>query len=636
MQVMLFNVDYLETEGTVRPVEAEAVKPEEFDENKVVSFCRNLDYDDADAFFTADKFPYGFVFYDFEVFLYDWLVVLIDPVAGTKTVIANDPGSLRKYYHKHLDMIWVGYNNIHYDVPILKGILLGMNPKEISDDIIIMGKSPWEINRNFGKISLLSYDTSDGVNSLKVLEAYMGDSIEETDVPFDIPRQLVMKELQQTAKYCIHDVSETIEVFKRRINDFNASMNIIEMFDLPLENISKTKGQLTALVVGCEKKEHGDEFDIQILPCVQLSKYKYVQDWFVETAKQGRYDTKLKTTVCGIPHQFGWGGLHGASDEPVRLSGKIYHADVGSYYPSMMIQWNFLTRNCNTPEKFKNVYDTRMALKKAGKKKEQAPYKIILNSQYGITKDKFSSAYDPVQANNICVNGQLMLLDLLEHLEYRMGDRFELIQSNTDGIIVRIAEDERSERIFRHVCDDWCRRTRMTFAYDEIKWYSAKDVNNYVFAFSNGKLERKGKYVKELSELDNNLPIVNEALVRYIADGVSVEDTINGCDDLIKFQLVFRVSRSYLYAVHNHKKYSEKTFRVFASKDMNDGYLGRCKQVDSNPDRFGDCPDHCFIWNGPAKKVKVPLKLDKKWYVNLARNRLEQYGYEMKDNNALF
>jgi len=479
---MIFDVNDLTDKPSVIKTER-TVDKVPFDKDKMITMHKKLSIQ-KDDFFNEEKFPHEFVFYDFEVFEYDWMVVLIDPINCTKDVIVNDRKALIKYHAEHQDMIWVGYNNLHYDVPILKGIILGMNSKKISDDIIVNGKSPWEINKDFYKVKLLSYDVSDGINSLKVLEAFMGDDIEETDVPFDIQRQLDLKEVQQTIKYCIHDVEETIEVFKRRINDFNASMNIIEMFDLPIENISKTKGQLTALVVDCERKEHDDEFDITILPCVQLEKYKYIQDWFVQAAKNKDYKAKLETIVCGIPHQFGWGGLHGAPDKPVYKEGKIFHADVGSYYPSQMIEWKLLTRNCKSPEKFKNVYDTRMALKKAGKKKEQAPLKIILNSQYGITKDKYSTAYDPVQANNICINGQLMLLDLIEHLEKFMKNDFELIQSNIDGIIVKITDNDIIERRFKHICNDWCNRTRMTFAYDRVDWYVAKDVNNYIFAFT--------------------------------------------------------------------------------------------------------------------------------------------------------
>lgn len=479
----LFNTNDL----GIKPVSKKNLKkievPVEVNEENIIKINRSFTIDE-DSFFTKDKFPHGFVFYDFEVFQYDWLVVLIDPINKTKDIIANNRRALKHYYNTHSEMVWVGYNNLHYDVPVLKGILLGMNPKQISDAIIVEGKQPYEINKDFNKINLLSFDCSDGINSLKVLEAYMGDDIEETEVPFDIQRPLLDKELKMTIKYCVHDVEETIEVFKRRINDFNSSMNIIELFDFPISCISKTKGQLTALVTDCEMKPHNDEFDVTILPCVQLNKYKYVQDWFIQACKNKDYKAKLEANVCGIPHQFGWGGLHGASDKPVHTSGRLFHADVGSYYPSQMLQWHLLTRNCKHPEKFQEVYDTRMALKKAGKKVEQIPLKIILNSQYGIMKDKFSSAYDPVQANNICVNGQLMLLDLLEKLEIRMGDKFELIQSNTDGIIVKIQNDDKSEKIFRHICNEWCMRTRMTFAYDRMDWYVAKDVNNYVFSFT--------------------------------------------------------------------------------------------------------------------------------------------------------
>ena len=609
------------------------------------SFILEGNYDD----FTETLYPHGFVFYDFEVFKYDWLVVLIDPVNKTKTIIANERNALQKYFDENCNKVWTGYNNIHYDVPILKGILMGMNPKEVSDAIIVEGKNPWEINREFNKIKVLSFDCSDGINSLKVLEAYMGNNIEETEVPFDIDRPLTKKEVFQTIHYCVHDVEQTIEVFRRRINEWNASVNIIEMFDLPFENISKTKGQLTALVVGCEPKPHDDEFDITVLPCVELDKYKYVQDWFLEAVKSKNYSAKLETMVCGIPHQFGWGGLHGASDKPVHVSGRIFHADVGSYYPSMMLQWGLLTRNCQSPEKFQNVYDTRMELKKKGLKEAQAPYKIILNSQFGITKDKYSSAFDPVQANNICVNGQLMLLDLIEHLEKIMGDTFELLQSNTDGIIVKIQDDDKSERIFTHICNEWCIRTRMTFAYDRIGIpdrigkngerlddYVAKDVNNYIFIFSNGKLERKGAYVKGLSDLDNNLPIVNKALVKYISEGIPVEDTINSSNDMIDFQQVVRVSKSFKYGWHNGQEMTDKTYRVYASKNLKDSYIGRCRDHGETPNKFGSTPDHCFIYNKEVKGVPLLDNVDRKWYINLAKKRLQDFGYEIMENNALF
>ncbi|MGL5717265.1 MAG: hypothetical protein ACRCX2_29910 [Paraclostridium sp.] len=52
------------------------------------------------------------------------------------------------------------------------------------------------------------------------------------------------------------------------------------------------------------------------------------------------------------------------------------------------------------------------------------------NSTYGASKDKFNNLYDPLMANNVCITGQLLLVDLLEKLEKGLGDKAMLIQSN--------------------------------------------------------------------------------------------------------------------------------------------------------------------------------------------------------------
>lgn len=615
--------------------------------------------------FTEVLYPRGVVFYDFEVFEYDWLVVIINPIEKTKTIIANNRAALKRYFDEHNSKIWVGYNNLHYDVPILKGILTGMNPKKVSDMIIVEGKREYEISKDFNKIKMYNYDVMSHISnppSLKTLEAFMGDNIEESDVPFDIDRPLTKKEIYQTIHYCTHDVEETIKVFLHRIFDYEASVQIIDTFNLNEHCIEKTKGQLTAMVVNCEKKEHNDEFDVTFVPQIQLEKYKYVMDWYKKILAQKSYLNPIPNTpenqyilskgtqnkendnsrvtfttmVCGIPHQFGWGGLHGASDTPVHLKGKMYHNDVTSYYPSMMINFGFLSRNSKQPEKFGEVYATRVALKKAGKSKEQAPYKIILNSQFGITKDKFSAAYDPVQANNICINGQLLLLDLLEHLEAKMGSNFELVQSNTDGIIIKIAEDEKSERIMRHIVNEWCIRTGLGMGIDGLTEIYQKDVNSYLFRFDNGKIERKGGYVGELDDTSYDLPIVNKALVEYMVNGTSVEKTILECNDMKEFQKVYRVTKSFKFGWHNGQKLAEKTFRVYASKDEKDTYLGRCRDEGSTPNKFQNCPEHCFIYNKEVNGIPMSDKVDKQWYVRFARKRLEDFGFVLENSSKLF
>ncbi len=641
MALFDFDIEPIEkpvvVEEQKKPIKKRNVSYEElFHMNKTITDIPG--YDD----FTAEKYPHGLVFHDFEVFKYDWLVVLIDPIAKTKTIIVNNRAALREYYELHKDCIWVGYNNKHYDTPIFKGILCGYDPKEISDKLIVEGKKPFELYREYDFRSIKQFYVYDVMvkkvppESLKLLEAFMGNDIEETEVDFNLDRPLTKDEVFKSIKYCIHDVEQTTEVFRYRIDDFNAQISLIETFDFPFEYVNKTKGQITACVTDCEKQEHDDEFDVTFVPCIKLEKYKYVQDWFIRACKNKDYSASLETTVAGIPHTFGWGGVHGAADKPYHTKGKIGHADVTSFYPSEMIKYDFFTRNAKHPEKFKEVYDMRVALKKAGKKKEQAPLKIVLNSQFGIMKDENSEAYDPVMANNICINGQLLLLDLIEHLEKGLGDKFELIQSNTDGIIIKIAEDERTEKIFNHIHAEWCNRTGMGMGVDWITEYHAKDVNNYVFRFENGSLERKGKYVKENNPLDNNLPILNEALVKYITENIPVEDTINNCNEMIMFQNVYRLSGAYKAAWHNGKYFTDKTYRIFASVDKNDTYLGKCKDIGGKSDKFQDTPEHCFIYNKAVKDIPMNIKLDKKWYINMAQKRLEQYGYQLQKASELF
>ena len=86
------------------------------------------------------------LFYDFEVFKHDWLVVFINPGAREENVIVNDSGKLREFYEAHKEDIFVGYNSRHYDQYIFKGILAGFDPKEINDWIIVEDRKGWEFS----------------------------------------------------------------------------------------------------------------------------------------------------------------------------------------------------------------------------------------------------------------------------------------------------------------------------------------------------------------------------------------------------------------------------------------------------------------------------------------------------------
>lgn len=569
-------------------------------------------------------------FYDFEVFKHDWMVVVINPVTHDERVIINDADALTALYEGHKREIWVGYNNLHYDQFIFKGILCGFDPKAINDFIIVEGHKGWQYSSLLRKVYMVNYDvfhprTDRG---LKTHEAYLGNDICETTVPFDIDRKLTEAEIAETVKYCRHDVEQTIEVFIQRKSEFDARMDLLKMFDLPLVYLGKTDAQLTAIILGAERpaRPRDDEFDIVPLACLDLGPYDFIRSWYLDPVNQD-YSATLDFDIAGCPHKCAWGGLHGAIAQYAG-EGYFINVDVESYYPAEMIAHALLSRNVQDPSKFKGIRDHRIELKHA-KDPRQKALKLVVNGTYGASKDKFNALYDPRQANMVCVNGQLMLIDLMHKLVRDVGA--EIIQSNTDGVLIRMPDgfDGGPDAFYDRVDDvayEWEHRTGMGLEFDEFTRVYQKDVNNYVLVAADGSMKTKGAYVKKLGPLDYDLAVVNKALVEFMVHGVPVEDTIAADDDLIDYQRVVKVSGKYKYGVHGHERLTDRCFRVFASTRESDGMIGRVKAGKAKPEKFGNTSEHSFIDNGDVHGKKCPDYLDKAWYIQLAKTRLAQFG----------
>lgn len=569
-------------------------------------------------------------FYDFEVFKHDWMVVVINPVTHDERVIINDADALTALYEGRKREIWVGYNNLHYDQFIFKGILCGFDPKAINDFIIAEGHKGWQYSSLLRKVYMVNYDvfhprTDRG---LKTHEAYLGNDICETTVPFDIDRKLTEAEIAETVKYCRHDVEQTIEVFMQRKSEFDARMDLLKMFDLPLVYLGKTDAQLTAIILGAERpaRPRDDEFDIVPLQCLDLGPYDFIRSWYLDPANQD-YSATLDFDIAGCPHKCAWGGLHGAIAQYAG-EGYFINVDVESYYPAEMIAHELLSRNVQDPSKFKDIRDHRIELKHA-KDPRQKALKLVVNGTFGASKDKFNALYDPRQANMVCVNGQLLLIDLMHKLVRDVGA--EIIQSNTDGVLIRMPDgfDGGPDAFYDRVDDvayEWEHRTGMGLEFDEFTRVYQKDVNNYVLVAADGSMKTKGAYVKKLGPLDYDLAVVNKALVEYMVHGVPVEDTIAADDDLIDYQRVVKVSGKYKYGVHGHERLTDRCFRVFASTRESDGMIGRVKAGKAKPEKFGNTSEHSFIDNGDVHDKKCPGHLDKSWYIQLAKTRLAQFG----------
>ena len=584
------------------------------------------------------------LFIDFEVFKYDYLCVAIDPIKQKEYVVVNNKSELESLYKEYKNDIWVGYNIRNYDQYILKAIICGFDPKEVNDWIIVQNKKGWEFSSMFNRMTLNTFDCMPNPPvSLKTLEGFMGLSIHETSVPFTISRKLTQQEIEETIKYCRFDVMNTIEVFLRRKGEFDAQMDLLKAFNMPLSYLGKTQAQLAAVILDAKRVRFKDGWDIRLPENVQLGKYKAVGEWFLNPENH-REDASLTMTIAGLEHTIAWGGVHAGIPKATITCAEdeaMFDADVGQLYPNIMRVYGLLSRASQKPEMLEYVLDTSMRLKAEGKKKEREPYKRQCNIFYGAEGDMFNPLYDPLHRTLVCVFGQVFLIDLIDKIE----DIIYLINSNTDGIFFKVKKKDIPE--LKRRVSEWELRTQLQMEYSEFTKFISKDVNNYLAVKTDGKIHAKGAYVKDLNDLDYDLPIVNEALRNYMIFGTPVEVTINACTDLRKFQKIVKLSSKYDWVEHeqgyyptytkrgklieNYEstvKYDNKAYRVFASLDTNDGRLLKCKstEIGDKKDKFGNTPDHCFIENGDIRNMPIPKKLDRQYYIDLAKKRLEDFG----------
>ena len=611
------------------------------------------------------------IIYDFEVYRYNWCVVFacaestdkIDFVNGLKWGhIEDDPDMLHRFYDEFKDAVFVGYNSNFYDQYIMRAILGGINPYDVSSFIIESDENkPYqypEMQKLVRKYPMIGFDVMGPNDSgLKALESSMGTDIHETKIPFDINRRLTQEEMQEVLKYCAYDVLATGKVFNARHSTFTTDLGLVELIiadggakDYTI--LSKSETQLAALMLGAKRVDgiSEDAFKFKLPENLDLEKYKEVYDWYADKKNRKYYyyvtDSKGKKKretnqyfidVSGAPHVFGYGGIHGSKDKYSYVCNPdevIVCADVASLYPSYLIIYNALSRGVKDPDKYEEIYVKRLKYK-ADKNPAQAPLKLVLNKTTGGMKTDTSDLYDPMRNNQMCVSCQLYLLDLAEHLERASFEDYILLQSNTDAVYFKIYRKDLQAA--QEICKEWMDRTGFVLEFNLCNRIYQKDVNNYLLVTDDGKIKTKGSYVKEQDELTRDLPAVRDALVEYMMYNTPIEDTIKSKNSMMDFIFTTKASNKYVCAVYGNERLNEKCNRIFASlreEDKGKGIFKIPKSRPFNPDgsdnlsKFSNSPESVFIDNSDIRQKEVPDYLDKEWYIWFAIKRLKDFGID--------
>lgn len=587
-------------------------------------------------------------FYDVEVFKYNSLVVFKNIDGKTVKIYSSSLDGLGEYIDKGLinsvgfdgledfirDKTLVGYNNYNYDDYIIQAMIdkaldakgLALRQKVIKswNDSIINKRS----TINMKKVECCkTIDCMQQIDvsrpGLKKIEGNMGMSIVESDVDFNIDRPLTPEENLETVKYCEYDVKATIEVFKMRHEYFSSKDALVNMIDDKNLQEKAYKWNTTSIVGQLlrskDKLRQGLHVKNEFMDYVDQE----VKDMWSELSHS--IDFKFKKRKVVVEEfdnviEFGWGGLHGAPKgfikaEDVRLM------DVNSMYPNILINLNGLR---DKTLEYQRILKYRLELKHAGKKKEQAPYKLILNSTYGLLNNKYSQLNNPCLAYSICVNGQIAVYELAKRLA-NVGAK--VININTDGVAYTISGD-----MDQRVKEQWEKEFNLKLDVDYFKHWIQKDVNNYIAVTDKDEIKVKGgdvnKYHDNRFFANNDIRITHIALVDYLVYGKRIDETLTeNIDNPLLFQYILQAGGTYKGVVRADEPdnlLSTKINRIFACKD--DGIEILKKRQDDGLVKFADTPKSMYLYNDDLKDFyNFKDVVDLQWYYDLIQKNLKRW-----------
>jgi hypothetical protein len=306
----------------------------------------------------------------------------------------------------------------------------------------------------------------------------------------------------------------------------------------------------------------------------------------------------------------------------------IRNYDVVSYYPHLMVLYGYTSRNIPSPETFADVLERRLKAKEEGDKHTSDTLKLVINTTYGASLNKYNDLYDPLMGRSVCVSGQLFLLDLAYgYLE--ACDTVKIIQTNTDGILISVDDSELPK--VHAVNREWEERTGFTLEEDKVRKVVQANVNNYIMVMLDGRVKTKGGYVTYgiapagAWNVNNDYVIVKKAIIDYFVKDKPVEETILACDNIHEFQYIAKAGGKYSHVYHivNGKKIQvQKVNRVYATKDWRMGTLYKVHAETGRPSKIGGLPANCIIDNKNELTIEA---VDKDHYIQKAKKMIDDY-----------
>lgn len=566
--------------------------------------------------------------------------------------------------------IFCGYNNIHYDNPIVNFIIeyketlkkstrldIEYNLFQLSQTIIkgdLEKWKRWKYANNFETLDLLTMLFSQklrvGLKEMQVTMKY--SNVQEYDGDFEAP--IPEEDIPKMIQYNINDVNSTEELLYRCENDIKLRLNIEEEYGIKALNKDGVNLGMEILKTKYLEKTHKTWNDIKDLrsPCDKIALNEIIlpfikfdnpilKDLLNEMKQQvvspDRKGYNKHFLMDNLEYSVGVGGIHSVNKPSIFIAKEdevISDVDVASLYPSLIIEYGFYPPHLGKEflEVYKGIKDERIEAKHNGNKLKNLTLKLSINGLSGNLQSEFSWCYSPKTVMRIRINGQLLLLMLAEKL---ISIGCQIIQANTDGLFV--LRKKKDEQKFKDVCKWWENLTRLELEEDRFERFYQFAINDYLGVIEGYKdsknpklLKKKGLFIDNVTLGKGMQPmIIPKAINANLADNIPVEETIRNCKDINEFITYQKVDKK--FAVQYMNKFITHINRYYVS--TNGGYLYKCEVEGNKIVKFANMltASGVTLCNDITAIKEFPKNINYKYYIKeankiLAKLKIQEQG----------
>lgn len=495
------------------------------------------------------------------------------------------------FFYKNIgDKMFCGYNNKHYDDVIINYLIdfyykmdslsylkICNSLFNLSSTIVTSEEGDtskfkrWKYAKYFYSMDLLTMLFSSklrvGLKEMQVTMHYK--NVEEYSGDFN--QFLPDSEIDNMIEYNINDVESTTELLNRLKDDVQLRLFIEKEYGIDALSMDSVKfGETLLLKKYCEETRLSEQYvktlrspmdyiplkDV-ILPFISYKNPK-LQDVLKDMKSQIVYSKERKGyekkfVLSNVRYSVGVGGIHSLHTPQIFVPSDneyIGHSDVASMYPSFIIKYKWIPRHLGEEfwQVYSQIYKERIEAKHSGQKLKNLALKLTLNSVTGKMQQETSWMYDPFSVFKIRINGQLILLMLVDRL---LELNCKIVQVNTDGVMY-IAQKTQREAV-QEAVSEVEQLTQLTFESDDYEAFYQYAINDYFgvekgFSQShNPKLiEKKGMFITD-PRLGKGLApaIIPKAVINYFLTKQPTSEYIKSSKNIEDFLMYQRVDKKF-------------------------------------------------------------------------------------------